>query len=236
MIPVEPSHNRAIGPGCIGSSFNLPQRDTLYAPRQKQYQVPISGAKPFVTDPTDLAGDPRTRTQYVPSSLKMLTTCHSSAYITLHALSRYPYVTGASVIAVKCKKGVLIACDTLGETLLHVHTDQGFLAHTAICTTYAQPHQGDDDQKLDLIIESSCRCSHSLCCSSVRPCVDMSSMSPVVQVVCRCWLANSPGNNIRRSRTSQVSFSKVRSALQGRMGLQRGTRVYRGCSRSMTSA
>lgn len=90
MLPVESAHNRAIGPGCIGSSFNVPQRDTVNPPREKRVQEPLSGAKPFLTDPSDLAGDPRTRTQY-------------------------PYVTGASIVAMKYKDGVLIACDTLAS-------------------------------------------------------------------------------------------------------------------------
>ena len=67
MIPIESSHNRAIGPGCIGSTMNIPQRDPVFAPKEKKAQVPTSGAKAFVTDPSDLAGDPRTRTQYAPA-------------------------------------------------------------------------------------------------------------------------------------------------------------------------
>lgn len=50
---------------------------------------PSTGAAPLAVDPAEL-GDPHTRTQY-------------------------PYVTGTSILAIKYKDGVMIACDTLGS-------------------------------------------------------------------------------------------------------------------------
>lgn len=92
MNPIEPKHSLAIGPGCIPSWVNIDQHAPVYTVHSKHAQVPLSGAEPFATDPSDLAADaaPRKHTQY-------------------------PYVTGTSVIAVAYNGGVLIASDTLGS-------------------------------------------------------------------------------------------------------------------------
>lgn len=109
MIPVESSHNRAIGPGCIGSSVNIPQRDPVYAPKQKKAQMPTPGAKSsgVCNGPIGSSGGSPHKNTVCPLSsvaVNCLTACQSTD-MTWHTLSRYPYVTGASVLAVKYKEG-----------------------------------------------------------------------------------------------------------------------------------
>jgi hypothetical protein len=73
--------------------------------------------------------------------LGVLTTLQSTD-MTWQCLSRYPYVTGASVLAIKYKQGVLIACDMLGATLQ--------VTCVGVQCFVGSPHmkpQGDDDQK-----------------------------------------------------------------------------------------
>lgn len=90
MIPRPTSHSKALGPGVAGPELAVPTSAVLDAPPKPTAQQPLSGADPFAVDPkTAAAADPRQRTQY-------------------------PYVTGTSVLGVKYKDGILIACDMLG--------------------------------------------------------------------------------------------------------------------------
>eukprot|EP01025_Chloroclados_australasicus_P035420 TRINITY_DN3606_c0_g1_i1.p1 TRINITY_DN3606_c0_g1~~TRINITY_DN3606_c0_g1_i1.p1 ORF type:complete len:288 (-),score=16.81 TRINITY_DN3606_c0_g1_i1:276-1139(-) len=92
MNPKETKHSPAIGPGCAGPSINVPQAESIVRPHRPQAQLPLSGAEPFATNPSDLAmagAEPRKHTQY-------------------------PMVTGTSVLAFTYKDGVMMACDTLG--------------------------------------------------------------------------------------------------------------------------
>lgn len=78
------------------------------------------------------------------------------------------------MLAIKYNEGVLIACDMLGVPLSLLP-----------CCIWAHnvPNQGDDDQKLDLIIETSCRCGHirraAAVCDYVLTCP---SLSPVAHL------------------------------------------------------
>jgi 20S proteasome subunit beta 7 len=88
MIPTPPSHSHALGPGLAGPELAVPTPHVLARPPRHTAQVPTAGAQPFAVDPSAVPSDFIQRTQN-------------------------PYVTGTSVLAVKYKDGVLVACDTL---------------------------------------------------------------------------------------------------------------------------
>ncbi|KAG2447740.1 hypothetical protein HYH02_007200 [Chlamydomonas schloesseri] len=88
MLPRPTSHSKALGPGVAGPELAVATSAVLDRPPQPGAHLPLTGAAPCAVDPTSL-NDPRQHT-------------------------KYPYVTGTSVLAVKYKDGVLIGCDTLG--------------------------------------------------------------------------------------------------------------------------
>lgn len=89
MLPRPTTHSKALGPGVAGPELAVPTSAVLDGPPKPTAQQPLSGAHAFAVDPKDASGDSRQRTQY-------------------------PYVTGTSVLGIKYKDGVMIACDTLG--------------------------------------------------------------------------------------------------------------------------
>lgn len=91
MLPRPTSHSKALGPGVAGPELAVATSAVLDAPPRPSPQQPLSGAENFMVDPVALsdAAGPRQHTQY-------------------------PYVTGTSVLAIKYKDGVMVACDTLG--------------------------------------------------------------------------------------------------------------------------
>jgi len=95
MQPIPSSHAPCIGPGVVPMGYGHATRNpgTVggygMANAVPMSLKPASGAAPMAVDPAQLA-DPHTRTQY-------------------------PYVTGTSVLAIKYKDGVMLACDTLGS-------------------------------------------------------------------------------------------------------------------------
>ncbi|KXZ44882.1 hypothetical protein GPECTOR_61g835 [Gonium pectorale] len=88
MLPRPTSHSKALGPGVAGPELAVATSAVLDRPPQSCAHLPLTGAQPCVVDPAVLA-DPRQHT-------------------------KYPYVTGTSVLAIKYRDGVLIGCDTLG--------------------------------------------------------------------------------------------------------------------------
>ncbi|GLC46596.1 hypothetical protein PLESTB_001221700 [Pleodorina starrii] len=88
MLPRPTSHSKALGPGVAGPELAVATSAVLDRPPQPGAHLPLSGAAPCAVDPAAL-GDPRQHT-------------------------KYPYVTGTSVLAIKYKDGVLVGCDTLG--------------------------------------------------------------------------------------------------------------------------
>lgn len=90
-MPRPQSHSKALGPGVTGPELAVATSAVLERPPGHYAAFPLSGAQPFLVDPSALpgAGDP-------------------------HQHTKSPYVTGTSVLAIKYKDGVLIACDTLG--------------------------------------------------------------------------------------------------------------------------
>lgn len=90
MLPRPTSHSKALGPGVAGPELAVATSAVLDAPPRPTPQQPLSGAENFMVDPVALdSAGPRQHTQY-------------------------PYVTGTSVLAIKYKDGVMVACDTLG--------------------------------------------------------------------------------------------------------------------------
>lgn len=93
MIPRPQSHSKALGPGVTGPELLHAVSAVVERPPQNTPLAPSCGAQPFLVDPSSMeaaaAHDPRQHT-------------------------KYPYVTGTSVIAIKYKDGVMIAADTLG--------------------------------------------------------------------------------------------------------------------------
>lgn len=90
MLPRPTSHSKALGPGVAGPELAVATSAVLDAPPRPSPQQPLSGAENFMVDPVALdAAGSRQHTQY-------------------------PYVTGTSVLALKYKDGVMVACDTLG--------------------------------------------------------------------------------------------------------------------------
>jgi len=101
MFPTPASHAPCMGPGVVpggGAYGGQPNRNpgtvgTHFGQGPQDVTriglAPASGAAPLCVDPAALA-DPHNRTQY-------------------------PYVTGTSVLAIKYKHGVMLACDTLGS-------------------------------------------------------------------------------------------------------------------------
>mmetsp|Transcript_32829 Transcript_32829/g.72515 ORF Transcript_32829/g.72515 Transcript_32829/m.72515 type:complete len:292 (+) Transcript_32829:183-1058(+) len=93
MIPRPSSHSKALGPGVTGPELLVPCPTVVERPPQPTPQQPICGALPFSVDPANL---------------------HSSDLSDPRQHTKYPYVTGTSVLGVKYRDGVLIAADTLG--------------------------------------------------------------------------------------------------------------------------
>lgn len=91
MLPRPQNHSKALGPGVTGPELAVASSAVLERPPGHRAAFPLSGAQPFLVDPHALpsAGDP-------------------------HQHTKYPYVTGTSVLSIKYKDGVLVACDTLG--------------------------------------------------------------------------------------------------------------------------
>lgn len=89
MLPRPTSHSKALGPGVTGPELAYATSAVLDRPPQPGAHLPLTGAQPFAVDPAAMAQDHRQHT-------------------------KYPYVTGTSVLAIKYKDGVLVACDTLG--------------------------------------------------------------------------------------------------------------------------
>lgn len=89
MLPRPTSHSKALGPGVAGPELAVATSAVLAGPPQPSPQQPLSGADTFMVDPHAIADPARQHTQY-------------------------PYVTGTSVLGIKYKDGVLVACDTLG--------------------------------------------------------------------------------------------------------------------------
>ncbi len=97
MIPRPQSHSKALGPGVTGPELLQPVSAIVERPPAHEAVNPLCGAQAFVVDP-----------QALPQSVQA---GHEPRQHT-----KYPYVTGTSVIAVKYKDGVLVAADTLGCT------------------------------------------------------------------------------------------------------------------------
>lgn len=91
MIPRPGTHSKALGPGVTGPELLQPTSAVLERPPAAQPIQPTCGAQSFFVDPVaaGASADPRQHT-------------------------KYPYVTGTSVIAVVYRDGVMIAADTLG--------------------------------------------------------------------------------------------------------------------------
>ncbi|PNH10226.1 Proteasome subunit beta type-4 [Tetrabaena socialis] len=88
MLPRPTTHSKALGPGVAGPELAVATSAVLDRPPQPTAHHPLTGAQPCFVDPAAL-GDPRQHT-------------------------KYPYVTGSSVVAIKYKDGVLVGCDMLG--------------------------------------------------------------------------------------------------------------------------
>ncbi len=99
MIPRPSAHSKALGPGVTGPELLVPTSALLERPPQPGPHAALHSAHAFYVSPDALhaaceaaglpAGtDPRQHT-------------------------KYPYVTGTSVLAIKYRDGVMVACDTL---------------------------------------------------------------------------------------------------------------------------
>lgn len=91
MIPRPATHSKALGPGVTGPELLQAQAAVVERPPAQETIHPSCGAKEFGLDP-EVAGSSLNPRQH----------------------TKYPYVTGTSVIALKYNDGVLIAADTLG--------------------------------------------------------------------------------------------------------------------------
>lgn len=89
MLPRPTTHSKALGPGVAGPELAVATSAILDRPPQPSPQNPLCGADSFMVDPHCINDPSRQHTQY-------------------------PYVTGTSVLGIKYKDGVLVACDTLG--------------------------------------------------------------------------------------------------------------------------
>lgn len=89
MLPRPTSHSKALGPGVAGPELAVATSAILDRPPQPSPQNPLCGADSFMVDPHSINDPARQHTQY-------------------------PYVTGTSVLGIKYRDGVLVACDTLG--------------------------------------------------------------------------------------------------------------------------
>jgi|TARA_B100001142_G_scaffold305878_1_gene335237 hypothetical protein len=90
MIPTRVTHNPIIGPGVVPMGVD-PAYDAQYAKHgaPTRHVASHGNGRPFVVEPAT----PNTNTQM-------------------------PYVTGTTVLGMKYKGGVMIACDTLGASPL----------------------------------------------------------------------------------------------------------------------
>ncbi|KAG2492385.1 hypothetical protein HYH03_009333 [Edaphochlamys debaryana] len=87
MLPRPTTHSKALGPGVAGPELAVATSAVLDRPPQPGAHLPLSGAAPCAVDPASLH-DPRQHT-------------------------KYPMVTGTSVMAIKYKDGVMLGCDML---------------------------------------------------------------------------------------------------------------------------
>eukprot|EP00798_Chlamydomonas_sp_ICE-L_P020095 gene20095-26813_t len=94
MLPAPLSHSKALGPGVTGPELLNPTSARLERPPQPTAQQPSCGAHSFMVDPAHLEGNP-------------------TAGWDPRQLTKNPYVTGTSVMAIKYKDGIMIASDTL---------------------------------------------------------------------------------------------------------------------------
>lgn len=95
MIPRPQSHSKALGPGVTGPELLVPTSAPLERPPAATPLAPSCGAHAFMVDPTAV---PAVNPAADPSRQH----------------TKYPYVTGTSVLGVKYRDGVLIAADMLG--------------------------------------------------------------------------------------------------------------------------
>jgi hypothetical protein len=127
MYPAQQQHNACLGPGFV-SAGSLPLEAAAAQHRAKAGTCvlqPTAGGPAMSVVPSD----PNQHTQCVavaaleagveaqPLSIDRarLPVCPDAAAWCPHLdASRYPYVTGTSVLAVKYADGVMLACDTLG--------------------------------------------------------------------------------------------------------------------------
>ncbi len=95
MIARPSSHCKALGPGVTGPELLIPTSAVLERPPAHTPQLPTCGAHAFSVDPHHVAD-----------------AAHGADPTRTH--TKYPYVTGTSVIGIKYRDGVLLAADTLG--------------------------------------------------------------------------------------------------------------------------
>ncbi|KAK3255293.1 Proteasome subunit beta type-4 [Cymbomonas tetramitiformis] len=88
MIPAPQKHSYALGPGVVAPAMHPEYGRAIQELNNVNY--PKAGGQPFVVDAGHGVGGPHQHTQY-------------------------PYVTGTSVLALKYKDGIMVACDTLGS-------------------------------------------------------------------------------------------------------------------------
>lgn len=107
MIPRPQSHSKALGPGVTGPELLVPTSAVLERPPQPQPQQPSAGGHAFMVDP------------------KTVPAANGADPTRQH--TKYPYVTGTSVLAIKYKDGILMAADTLaayGSTKRYKSTER----------------------------------------------------------------------------------------------------------------
>lgn len=89
MLPRPQSHSQALGPGVTGAGLLVPTVHPVDPVRRAALQQPLTSSAAFYVNPEELSDNKQ----------------HT----------KYPYVTGASVIGLKYKDGVIIAGDTLAS-------------------------------------------------------------------------------------------------------------------------
>jgi hypothetical protein len=100
MIPRPATHSKALGPGVTGPELLYATSAQLERPPTSAPLQPSCGAQAFLVD------GPAMETAHASEPWQH---------------TKYPYVTGTSVIALKFQGGVMIAADTLG----YVHWGRG---------------------------------------------------------------------------------------------------------------
>lgn len=92
MLPRPTTHSKALGPGCAGPELAVATSAVLDRPPQHTSHLPLSGAQAFAVDPVAL---------------------RDGSADGQHQHTKMPYVTGTSVMGIKYRDGVMVACDTL---------------------------------------------------------------------------------------------------------------------------